>query len=172
MYIPALYLHNPASSKLMIYFHGNAEDLNLAREQLETLHDQCTLSILGVEYPGYGTYLNNGDSTEQKLKEDAEYIYKFCLNDMGIREKDIILCGRSIGSGPAAWLAANYNPGALCLLSAFTSVCAAASVSVGKFLSLFVAERFNNLVEVTRATCPTLIVHGRLDDIVPFDHGQ
>ena len=90
---------------------------------------------------------------------------------MGIREKDIILCGRSIGSGPAAWLAANYNPGALCLMSAFTSVCAAASVSVGKFLSLFVAERFNNLVEVARATCPTLIVHGRLDDIVPFSHG-
>ncbi len=37
------------------------------------------VSILGVEYPGYGIYKGNGSASEQKIKEDAEYVYKFCL---------------------------------------------------------------------------------------------
>ena len=44
----------------------------------------CNLSVLGMEYPGYGIYEGNGKASEEKLKEDAEYIYKFCLYDMGL----------------------------------------------------------------------------------------
>jgi hypothetical protein len=36
-------------------------------------------------------------------------------------EKDIIILGRSIGSGPACYLSSKRNPGALALISAFAS---------------------------------------------------
>ena len=61
---------------------------------------------------------------------------------MGIQEKDIIVFGRSMGGGPAAFLAGNFNPGALGLMSTYTSVKAAASSQVGGFLAFFLKERF------------------------------
>ena len=100
-----------------------------------------------MEYPGYSLYdkSQNGGPSESKIKEDAEYIYKFCLSDMGIQEKDIIIFGRSMGSGPACWLAGQFNPGALCVMSGYTSVKRIASDHVGGFLGFFVAERFDNI---------------------------
>ena len=68
-----------------------------------------------MEYPSYGVYEDNGGPSEEKIKEDAEYVYKFCLHDMGIKEDDIIVFGRSMGSGPAAYLAGTFNPKALCI---------------------------------------------------------
>jgi hypothetical protein len=39
-YIPCLYLpHMSGSSKLMIYFHGNAEDIGLATELLNFMRE-------------------------------------------------------------------------------------------------------------------------------------
>ena len=39
-----------------------------------------------------------------------------------MKESDIILSGRSIGSGPACFLAEKFNPAALVLVSANTSI--------------------------------------------------
>ena len=89
---------------------------------MRSISSYCNVSILGMEYPGYGLYEGNGTASEEKIKEDAEYIYKFCLHDMGIQERDIMVFGRSMGSGPAAFLAGTYNPGALMLMSAYTSI--------------------------------------------------
>jgi len=106
----------------MIYFHGNAECLTLAGSQMESISNYCNISVLGMEYPGYGQYENNGTATAEKISEDAEYVYKYVLHDMGIKESDIIVFGRSMGSGPACFLAGTFNPRALCVMSGFTSI--------------------------------------------------
>ena len=161
-YIPAKFIQKDCSSKLLLYFHGNAECLTLAEPQMEAIANYCNLNVLGIEYPGYGIYEGNGTACEEKIKEDAEYVYKFCIHDMGIQEKDIIVFGRSMGSGPASFLAGQFNPRALCLMSAYTSIKRVAADSVG-FLRILVAERFENIVEVARARCATFILHGRMD---------
>lgn len=51
---------------------------------MKAIGNYCNVSVLGMEYPGYGIYQHNGTANEEKIKEDAEYIYKFCLHDMGI----------------------------------------------------------------------------------------
>jgi hypothetical protein len=44
-YIPCLYLpHMTGSSKLMIYFHGNAEDIGLATELLNFMREMLKVS--------------------------------------------------------------------------------------------------------------------------------
>ena len=132
----------------------------------------CNVSVIGMEYPGYGFYQGNGEACEEKLKEDAEYLYKFLLHDMDIEEKDIIVFGRSMGGGPAAWLAGTFKPRALGLMSAYTSVCRVARDHVGWFPTLFLSERFDNINQVARARCPTFILHGHQDEVIPFHHGQ
>jgi len=170
-WIPAYYYRNNNSSKLMLYFKGNAEDLALAESQMLTIANAINVSVLGVEYPGYGLYRDNGSASEEKIKEDAEYVYKFCLFNMGIEERDIIVFGRSIGSGPACFLAGNFHPLAVCLMSPFKSIKAVAEDKVGIFKCL-VAERFKNLYEIGRAKCATFILHGQLDKVIPFHHSE
>lgn len=159
------------SSKLMLYFHGNAEDLAIAEQQMQYISNHCNINVLGMEYPGYGLYTGNGEASAQKIQQDAEYVYKYIIQECGILEEDIVVFGRSMGSGPASYLAGNFNPAALCLMSAYTSVKAVAGDVVG-WLSFLVSQRFNNLEMVKKATCPTFILHGKQDEVIPFHHGK
>ncbi len=76
-----------------------------------------------------------------------------------------------MGSGPASYLAGTFNPRALCLMSAYTSIKRVAEHAVG-WLRIFVKERFENINMVGNAECPTFILHGRQDEVIPFSHGQ
>ena len=42
----------------MIYFHGNAEDVGHNLDLFATLRERFNVSVLGVEYPGYGFFCN------------------------------------------------------------------------------------------------------------------
>lgn len=67
--------------------------------------------------------------------------------------------GRSLGSGPATYLAAKFEPGGLILISPYTSIKSVAKGKVG-FLSVLVAEMFDNLSKMHRVRCPSCIIHG------------
>jgi len=47
---------------------------------------------------------------------------KFLIKKCGWQEKDLIVCGRSIGSGPACHIAAKHKNAALVLISPHTSI--------------------------------------------------
>jgi hypothetical protein len=56
-FIPCLYLpYEQGAEKLVIYFHGNAEDIGLAFELLSRFGSEMQMHVLAVEYPGYGQY--------------------------------------------------------------------------------------------------------------------
>lgn len=44
------------------------------------------------------------------------------VNELRIPERNIILFGRSIGTGPVCFLASERNPGGVILMSPFTTV--------------------------------------------------
>jgi len=53
----------------MLYFHGNAEDVGDNLELLNTLRNKYNLSVLAVEYPGYGFFSHkiiNGEINSSK----------------------------------------------------------------------------------------------------------
>jgi len=52
LYLP----YEQGASKLIIYFHGNAEDIGLAYDLLYKFGQEMNMHILAVEYPGYGLY--------------------------------------------------------------------------------------------------------------------
>ena len=43
------------------------------------ISEYLNVNVLAVEYPGYGIYKNNGEASEAKVKEDAEYVYRFLI---------------------------------------------------------------------------------------------
>jgi hypothetical protein len=44
------------SSKIMIYFHANAEDVGSCYSFVQYVSKTLKINILAVEYPGYGIY--------------------------------------------------------------------------------------------------------------------
>jgi abhydrolase domain-containing protein 17 len=168
--IPCLLLQYPeGSSKLMIYFHGNAEDLGLSYDILDTLRSVLHIHILAVEYPGYGVYYGNPNA--EKILNDAECIYDFAIG-LGYKPEDIIVFGRSIGSGPATYLAKNRKICCLMLMSPYTSIKQAAKNIAGKLGESLVKERFENIKNMPFITCPTFFVHGLQDTVIPYNHSQ
>ena len=83
-----------------------------------------------------------------------------------------MICGRSIGSGPACYLAAKYNPLCLILISPIKSVVSIAKNIVGSLANLLMEERFDNMKIVNKVKCPVAIVHGIDDKLVPIKDSQ
>jgi esterase/lipase len=109
----------------MLYFHANAEDLGRAHKFLSYVYLYLKLHILAIEYPGYGVYKDERDrdgATAEKIFTDAECVYKFLRDTIRWKESDMLICGRSIGSGPACQLASRFKPAGLILVSPHTSI--------------------------------------------------
>eukprot|EP00347_Sterkiella_histriomuscorum_P010436 403376305 len=157
--------------KLLIYFHGNAEDIGHSYEFLNSLSDKFHLNILSMEYPGYGIYRNE-EADSETISLNAQIVFDYVTQSLKFDPKDIILFGRSMGSGPACQISEISKPAALILLSPYTSLRDAVKSILGSIPSLLVKERFKNLDVIQRVTCPTLIVHGQSDTLIPFSHSQ
>jgi len=122
-HIPALYLEPQhfQINKVIIYFHGNSEDIFCSRELLNSLKDNLLfVSFLAIEYPSYSIYNQEIDS--KQILDDALTVFDFLKDIVGIQEEKIFVFGRSIGSAPAVYLSANRNPNGLILMSPFTSI--------------------------------------------------
>jgi hypothetical protein len=120
------------------------------------------MHILAVEYPGYGLYKTSKPNEEQ-MKEDAETIFNYLTQVIGVNDNDIILFGRSMGSGPASYLASKKNAFSLLLMSPYTSIKDVARNLLGwmSFLSMIVYERFRNIDLIKEAKCPAFFLHGQ-----------
>jgi len=171
IYIPCHYQkYDDTTRNFILFFHGNAEDIGLASNFTKRLGMALKADILSVEYPGYGLY--EGEANAKTIIEDAEIIFDFLTAEVGIEPEKIILMGRSIGSGPATHLAANRSPGALVLMSPYTSIRAVVKDMAGHLVSTLVAERFSNIEEIEKADCPCLFIHGKKDKVIPWEHSQ
>ena len=169
--IPCLFLeHSGGSSKYLFYFHGNAEDLGLALEMMDLLRSYLEVHVVGVEYPGYGLY--PGKPSAKRILSDASCVFEFFTNLLEIPVNDVILFGRSIGSGPATFLAKDRSVCALILMSAYTSIKEAARNIAGRVGKLLVKERFRNIDLIAQVFSPTFLMHGQQDNIIPYHHSQ
>jgi fermentation-respiration switch protein FrsA (DUF1100 family) len=123
-----------------------------------------------VEYPSYGLY--KGKCSAARVTEDADNIFTYLTQSLGLKAKDIIVFGRSIGTGPATWLAAHYNPCGLLLMSPYTSLRAVVRSVAGRLASLFVRDRFRSIDIMPNVKCPTFLLHGQRDALIPFTNSQ
>jgi hypothetical protein len=62
------------------------------------------------------------ESNEENILDDALYVYDYINKVLGVEEKNIIVFGRSMGSGPATHVSSKRKPGCLLLMSSFKSI--------------------------------------------------
>lgn len=150
--------------RTIIFSHGNGEDLGNLKSFLNYWASGST-EIIAYDYPGYG--LSDGSSSENGCYNAIEAVYQKVVEDFGRNPSEIILWGRSLGTGPSLFLAANKKIGGIILetpfLSAFRSVTG---------ITILPWDRFRNIEHTNQVTCPSLVIHGTLDEVVPFRQGK
>lgn len=72
------------SKKLIIFFHGNGEDLGTSYALCDHLRTALEINLLAVEYPGYGAYFDPEGPSEEKILKDAELVYNFVQDAAGL----------------------------------------------------------------------------------------
>jgi len=161
--IAAFWHPNAQTNKVILYLHGNAEDIGDLAGVFEDFH-KSGFSVFAPDYPGYG--LSRGKPTEKNVYDTAVMAYLFLIAH-GVEASDIIVLGRSIGSGPACYLAENVPVGGLVVESGFTS-----APRVVTRIRILPFDPFPNIRRVRNIACPKLFIHGVNDSTVPVSHGK
>ena len=98
-------------------------------------------------------------------------MFDFLAEVVGLAPENILVFGRSLGSGPATYLASQRRCGALVLFTPFLSVRHASKAHVG-CLGVCAPDIFRNCDHIARVRAPTFIVHGKKDEVVPHQSSQ
>ena len=155
--------------KTLVYFHGNAGSLENRIHKLNHFQDM-NINFLIIAWRGFSN--NNGNPTEQGLYEDGKSAINW-LAKKGVNEKNLILYGESLGTGVATHLAQNKNYAGVILETPFTSMIDAAKIFYPYIpVNLLLKDKFENYKKVKYINSPILVMHGEVDQIVPFLMGK
>ncbi len=148
----------------LLYFHGNTRSLNdwgYAAQDLTALG----YDVLMPDYRTYGK--SSGPLTEQGLYEDALRWYDHLKKEYS--EKDLLLYGRSLGTGIASYVAFKNEPRQLILETPYTSMVDMAKLQVGFLpINLLSRFRFETKKIIQQINCPIDLIHGTADELIPY----
>lgn len=166
----AFYLPAPASTKVLLWFHGNAENIGMGLEHLKSL-SRLGVNILELDYRGYGK--SEGSPDEAGVYRDAEAAYRYLTETRKFEAQNIFIYGHSLGGAVGVELASRRPCGGLIVESSFTSVPEMARQIYRFPLAQYLPHsRFDSLAKIARVQAPVLILHGRGDRVVPFSMGH
>ena len=152
---------------LMIVAHGNGEliDDNLAEGLYMAVRG---IGILLVEYPGYGR--SQGRPSMNSISRTFTTAYDIITKRPEVDPSKIILFGRSLGGGAVCDLSRNRPSAAMILMCTFTDT----RYFIKRYLvpAGMTRDPFDNLAAVSTYQNPVLIIHGRQDEVIPWQHGK
>ena len=155
--------------KTILFLHGNAGSLENRIHKINHFKNM-NVNFLIIAWRGFSG--NDGKPTEKGLYEDASSAITW-LKSQGIKESNIIIYGESLGTGVATEIAQNKNFAGIILESPFTSM-----IDAGKDkypylpVRLLLKDKYESDKKMKNINIPVLIMHGKVDDIVPFHMGE
>ena len=177
-------LHNSLDNankarSLIIYSHGNAENLLYCTEFIRLLSKSLNVDVITYDYSGYG--LNKIDSferTEEGVNLTLKAVYESMIRDHKYASENIILWGYSLGSGPSTYVASQLNKlgtslKGLVLFGAYSSILNVVRdvVQYEEVVNIF-HNRWNTIKIIHQVKCPILLLHGQNDGLISVKHAQ
>jgi uncharacterized protein len=166
--INGLHFYKEKPQGLILYFHGNTRSIKGWAKYAKDFY-RYNYDVVLVDYRGFGK--STGKRTEDKLHSDMQFVYDHLAAKYP--ENHLIVYGRSMGSGFATKLAVENNPRYLILDAPY-------------FSFKKVAERFMPILPINwvlryklrtdnwigAVKCPTYILHGTKDWLIPISHSE
>ena len=157
------------NKKTLVFFHGNAGNLSNRTYKLNQL-SKLDLNIIILAWRSFSG--NEGEPSEQNLYNDAKKTIDW-LNSRGVKNKNIILYGESLGTGIAVELGQTNQFGGIILESPFTSMTnAAKNIYPWLPVKYLLKDKYDSEKKIKNLQIPILIMHGKKDNIVPFKMGK
>jgi len=162
------WLLNKDKKKLIIYYGGNAEEVSANIPDMNIIGDY---SVLLMNYRGYG--LSEGKPGEITLFSDALYIYDHITSELNIQPENIVLFGRSLGSGVAVYVASKRKVSRLILVTPFDSI---RNIAQKQFriipVGFILRHPFDSMLYAKDMTSSALIIMGGRDNIIPNENSM
>jgi abhydrolase domain-containing protein 17 len=162
--ISARYWENDQATYVILYSHGNGEDIAYSQPLLEPLVT-AGFSVFAYDYAGYGTSL--GSPSVEQTYFDIEAAYSYLVEEKKIPPDHIIVYGRSIGGGPSVYLASRKPIGGLILESTFVGI-----FQVAHKLLVLPFDKYPSAKPIGKVKEPILIIHGDSDKRISYWHAQ
>ena len=155
--------------KTILFLHGNAGSLENRIHKINHFKDM-NVNFLLLAWRGFSG--NSGYPTEKGIYEDARSAVRW-LKNKGIVEENIIIYGESLGTGVATEIAQNKSFAGIILESPFTSMVDAGK-NIYPFLpvKLLLKDKYESNKKIKNIKSPILVMHGEVDNIVPFRMGK
>lgn len=173
--------NSPYKNKLIIYFHGNAGNINSvvhSGELKKLLSFDC--SILIFDYRGFGR--STGFSNENSIIYDSQVVYEFALNYLNFEPNNIMFFGNSLGCYIASTtinqiISLNLQPPkCLVLQNPFSSIFDIA-YDLYDLMAYLIPIKMDNIVSIQNILkyddkFKIFVLHSPYDEFINIKHSQ
>lgn len=157
-----------ADAPVLIWFHGNAGNLT-GRAPVAAGLAQHGITSFVFDYRGFGR--SDGAPSERALFDDSLAAYDF-VKTLFPRNQ-IILYGESLGGPYAGWVATKRKASCIVIENSFPSLSAMGNAMYHPVpLGYLVAGSLTTARWINQSELPTLVMHGKHDQVIPFELGK
>lgn len=146
--------------KAVLYFGGNGEDVSWNLPVLAAAFPDRAVYLMN--YRGYGG--SSGKPSEAAIVADALALFDMVHAEHG----DVLLMGRSLGSGVAIQVASQRPATRLTLITPYNSIEDLAAKQYPYFpVRLLLQDKFESWKYAPRIVTPTLVIAAEHDQVIP-----
>ena len=161
----------------LVYGHGNRAGIEHYLNRVGILYG-LGVNLFVVDYRGYGKSSDPNEPSEEQLYADIlrsrAALDTYLEENLSGQAQQIFYFGYSVGALPIMKLAVEVPPCALMLEAPWPSVQAFSndSTHMGVPASFLTTGVYDNIARVEDLKVPLLIVHGKADDFVLYEHTE
>lgn len=149
---------------IVLFYHGNMENVEHYKKYpaffLSNHYD-----VWMIDYPGFGK--SSGKRSEKRMDDEALLMYDLAKRQ--ISSDRLIIYGKSIGTGVAAYVAANRNCKRLILETPYYSLSSLARHYFPIYpVDWLIQYTFPVHDYLNKVEAPVTILHGTSDEVVPY----
>ncbi len=167
------YFEKPDSDFVILFNHGNSGNLTI-RHHMSRLMIKAGYSVFVYDYQGFGR--STGLPTVDGICSDGLAAYDYLVKQRGIEPERIILYGESLGAAVATYLSTLRQCSGLVLQSGFASLRRVATEHFPLLriypAGLFPLPPLDSLSTLEKSDVPLLLIHGKLDRVIPVRHSH
>ena len=151
----------------LIFAHGNGGNISHRLDKLKVFND-LGVNVFIFDYRGYGK--SEGVPQESGLYKDITAAYDY-IKSRKVSDR-LVIYGESLGGAVAIDISSRVNVDGLILEGTFTKVSEMAKTIYPWLPGFFLKSKFDSISKIAGVKSPKLHLHGRFDNIVPFEMGQ
>jgi fermentation-respiration switch protein FrsA (DUF1100 family) len=151
---------------VILFFRGNSQSFSREHERFEAWVD-AGYGFLAFDYRGFPG--SPGELTETNVLTDSLAVYDW----LAAKGFPILLWGRSLGSGPATYVASERAAKALLLETPFVSAVSVAAERYGFLpVGLLMHDQYRVDTWMPEVTEPVFVAHGTADRTISVANGE